>query len=115
MNVSPSHLIRLNVNENAMPLNAKEAIRGSPSPWNVFTMMPAQAAESVRRLHASTLLRAEFMIFHVVIMVNSHTVKEFETQKILMPDHLISDSGNKRALVLNGKHLSTVQPYKAYP
>ena len=79
MKVSPSHLIRLNVNENAIPLKAKEAIRGSPSPWNVFTIMPTQAAESVRRLHASTLLRAEFMMFHVVIMVNSHTVKEFET------------------------------------
>ena len=61
MNVFPSHLIRLNVNENAMPLNAKEAIRGSPSPWKVFTIMPTQAAESVRRLHASTLLRVEFI------------------------------------------------------
>ena len=74
MNVSPSHLIRLNVNENAMPLNAREAIRGSPSPWKVFTMMPTQAAESVRRLHASTLLRAEFMIIYVVIMVDGHKV-----------------------------------------
>ena len=32
MNVSPSHLIKLKVKANAMPLNAKDVIRGSPSP-----------------------------------------------------------------------------------
>ena len=101
MKVSPSHLIRLNVNENAMPLNAKEAISGSPSPWNVFTMMPTQAAESVRRLHASTLLRLEFMISYTVIMVNGH--KGIGGAKDVDARSLISDSGNKRALISTEK------------
>ena len=101
MNVSPSHLIRLNVNEYAMPLNANEAIRGSPSPWKVFTMMPTQAAESVRRLHASTLLRVEFMVFYDVIMVNGY--REISDAKDLDARSLISDSGNKRALRIGRK------------
>lgn len=32
MKVGPSHLIRLYVDANAMPLKAREAIKGSPSP-----------------------------------------------------------------------------------
>ena len=61
MKVSVSHRIRLKVKENAMPLNANEAIRGSPSPWKVLTTMPKQAAERARRLHASAVVRAELM------------------------------------------------------
>lgn len=61
MKTSPSHRIRLNVKAKAIPLNANEAIRGSPSPWNVLTMMPTQAAESVKRLHASALDRVVVM------------------------------------------------------
>ena len=53
MKTSPSHRIRLKVRANAIPLNANEAIRGSPSPWNVLIIMPTQVAESVKRLHAS--------------------------------------------------------------
>ena len=53
MKTSPSHRIRLKVRANARPLNANEAIRGSPSPWNVLIRMATQAAESVKRLHAS--------------------------------------------------------------
>jgi hypothetical protein len=32
-----------------MPLNAREAMRGSPSPWKVLAMMPKQARERERR------------------------------------------------------------------
>lgn len=53
MKTSPSHRMRLKVRANARPLKANEAIRGSPSPWNVLIMMPTQAAEIVRRLQAS--------------------------------------------------------------
>ena len=53
MKVSPSHRIKLKANAKDIPLNAKEAIRGSPSPWKVLTITPRQAAERVRRLHAS--------------------------------------------------------------
>ena len=49
--------MRLKARANAMPLKANEAIRGSPSPLNVFIMMPTQAVESVRRLHDSALER----------------------------------------------------------
>ena len=59
MNVSPSHRIRLNVKAKAIPLNANEAISGSPSPWKVLIIMPKQAAESVRRLHASAQFRLD--------------------------------------------------------
>lgn len=61
MNTAPSHRIRLNVRANARPLNANEAIRGSPSPWNVLIMMPTQAADSVKRLHVSIPDRVVFM------------------------------------------------------
>ena len=53
MKTSPSHRMRLKARAKARPLKANEASRGSPSPLNVFIMMPTQAAESVRRLHAS--------------------------------------------------------------
>lgn len=69
MKVSPSHRIRLNVNANAMPLNANDAIRGSPSPWKVLAMMPTHAAERARRLNVSALLRFAFMIFGLEVLV----------------------------------------------
>lgn len=53
MKTSPSHRIKLKVRANARPLNANEAIRGSPSPWKVLVMMPIQATESTKRLHTS--------------------------------------------------------------
>lgn len=71
MKTSPSHRIRLKVRANARPLNANEAIRGSPSPWNVLIMMPTQAAESVKRLHASAPDRV------VVIIVQRTTIVWF--------------------------------------
>ena len=58
---SPSHRTRLKVRANARPLNANEAIRGSPSPWNVLIMMPTQATESVKRLQASAPDRVAVM------------------------------------------------------
>ncbi len=77
MKTSPSHRIRLKVRANARPLNAKEAIRGSPSPWNVLVMTPTQAAESVKRPHASGLDR------EVVMTVDR---KIFGFQAIQRPD-----------------------------
>lgn len=62
MKVSPSHRIRLKVNAKAMPLNANDAIRGSPSPWKVLAMMPTHAAERARRLNVSALLRLALMV-----------------------------------------------------
>ena len=62
INVSPSHRMRLNVEANAMPLNAKEAIRGSPSPWKVLAMMPKQAAVRPKSVHDSNFVSVEAMM-----------------------------------------------------
>jgi len=43
INVGPSHLIIEYVAEKAMPLKARDAMRGSPSPWNVFAIIPRDA------------------------------------------------------------------------
>lgn len=69
MKTSPSHRMRLKVRANAIPLNANEAIRGSPSPWNVLIMMPTQAAESAKRLHASDPDRVVVMAVQGTIMI----------------------------------------------
>ena len=65
MKTSPSHRIRLKVRANAKPLNANEAIRGSPSPWKVLMTMPTQTAESVKRLHASAPERVVAMVIQM--------------------------------------------------
>lgn len=44
-----------------MPLKAKDAIRGSPSPWNVLAMTPREAVEIVKRPRASARLRVVLM------------------------------------------------------
>jgi hypothetical protein len=43
MNVGPSHRIIEYVAEKAIPLNARDAMRGSPSPRKVFAMIPRDA------------------------------------------------------------------------
>lgn len=53
MNVGPSHLIIEYEAANAMPLNARDAIRGSPSPRKVLEIMPTQASVRERRLRDS--------------------------------------------------------------
>lgn len=53
MKVGPSHLIIEYEAANAIPLNAKEAMSGSPSPRKVFEMMPMQARDNERRLRVS--------------------------------------------------------------
>lgn len=53
MKVGPSHLIIANEAENAIPLNARDAMRGSPSPWKVFAITPMQARDKERRDHVS--------------------------------------------------------------
>ena len=68
MNVSPSHRMRLNVRANAMPLNAIETIRGSPSPWKVWATTPIQASVSPRSVHDSTLVRTEVIAAHSTLM-----------------------------------------------
>lgn len=62
MKVGPSHLMRLYVDANAMPLKAREAIRGSPSPWKVLAMTARHAAETAQRLRVSALLRVVFIM-----------------------------------------------------
>lgn len=57
MKTGPSHIIRLYVEAKAMPLKAREAIRGSPSPWKVLAMIAKHAAESVRSDHVSVRVR----------------------------------------------------------
>ena len=61
MKTSPSHLIMQYADAKAMPPKAKDAIRGSPSPWKVLAMMPRHAAETAKRVRASALLRAVLM------------------------------------------------------
>jgi hypothetical protein len=53
MNVGPSHRIIAYEDENAMPLRAREAMRGSPSPWKVFAIMPRHASDIVARVQLS--------------------------------------------------------------
>ena len=69
INVSPSHRIRPYVNANAIPLNANEAISGSPSPRKLLTKMADEAAKNDRRLHFSALERVEAMMFYVEDMI----------------------------------------------
>lgn len=66
INTAPSHRIRLYANEKAMPLKAREAIRGSPSPWKVFAMMPMQAREREERERTSVLLSVVVVVVMVV-------------------------------------------------
>jgi hypothetical protein len=44
---------------NAIPLSAREAMRGSPSPRKVLAMMPNDARKRDRRLRVSVKERAE--------------------------------------------------------
>lgn len=62
MKEPPSHLMRLYVDANAMPLKAPDTMSGSPSPWKEFASIPKQIKESVERLDASPRLNDEFMI-----------------------------------------------------
>jgi hypothetical protein len=62
-NAGPAHLTIANVAENASPEKASEAIRGSPSPWNVLAVMARHAAERVERVHDSVRLNVAFMMF----------------------------------------------------
>ena len=61
MKMFPSHLIMQYVDAKAMPLKAKDAIRGSPSPWNVLAIIPKHATEIVKRVKASAQLRMVLM------------------------------------------------------
>lgn len=53
MNVGPSQTIIAYDDEKAIPLNARDAMSGSPSPWNVLAIMPRQAIVRDRRLSVS--------------------------------------------------------------
>jgi hypothetical protein len=59
MKVGPSHRIKQNEIAKARPLNANDAIRGSPSPSpeNVFARMPQHAAVRVKRVRVSVKLK----------------------------------------------------------
>ena len=53
MKAGPSHRIIAYDAENAIPLSASEAIRGSPSPWNVLAIIPRHASERDARVRFS--------------------------------------------------------------
>jgi len=59
MNVGPSHRIIEYDAANATPLNAREAMRGSPSPRKVFAIMPKDASVRDNRLRISVKERLE--------------------------------------------------------
>ena len=69
MKVFPSHLMRLYVKANAMPLNANEAISGSLLPRKLLNRTADEARESEMRLHVSALERVESMVRYVEHMV----------------------------------------------
>lgn len=60
-NTGLSHLIRLNVSANAIPLKAKDAIKGalSSSAWNMLARRPKQAPTRARRRQVSVRERAD--------------------------------------------------------
>ena len=88
----------LNVRANARPVNANEAIRGSPSPWKVLIMMPTQAAESVERLHASAPDRAAVMAVQRTVIVWFPGYYNAESDKDQIFGH-----ESKRNTVITGK------------
>ena len=51
--VVPSHRIKLYVLAKARPLNAREAMSGSPWPWNVLLMIPIEMATMTESVHVS--------------------------------------------------------------
>ena len=57
MKVCPSQRIKQYEDEKAIPLNAREAIKGSPSPWQVVTIRLKHVIESVMRLKVSELFK----------------------------------------------------------
>jgi len=59
INVGPSHRIMAYDAAYAIPLNAREAMRGSPSPRKVFAMMANDARARARRLSVSVKDRAD--------------------------------------------------------
>jgi hypothetical protein len=69
MKAFPSHLIKQKVRTKARPLNPREAIRGSPSPWKVLAMIPTHAALNESNDSVSVLLNAA-MAGDVVVVVH---------------------------------------------
>ena len=55
--------------EKAMPLNAREAMRGSPSPRKVLDIIPTQARVRERRLRDSVVLRVDAVVLVAIIGV----------------------------------------------
>lgn len=75
MNAGPSQRIMAYVAEKAMPLNASDAMRGSPSPRKVLAMMPTEARKTESRLSVSEKDRSDGMeavgmVFRTTIAVN---------------------------------------------
>lgn len=59
ISVGPNHLIIANDAAKATPLRAREAIRGSPSPWKVFASTATQAKVREKRERVSVREREE--------------------------------------------------------
>ena len=62
MKAGPAHLTKAYVSVKARHENASDAIRGSPSPWNVFAIIDRLAVRRVRRLHVSVRLRVDAIV-----------------------------------------------------
>ena len=55
----------------ARPENARDTLRGAPSPWNVLAMMPKEAKAKARRLHASDLDSTAVIVSRIVVALHS--------------------------------------------
>lgn len=62
INAGPAHLTNAYVRVKARHEKASDAIRGSPSPWNVFAMTARLAVRRVRRLHVSVRLNVDAIV-----------------------------------------------------
>jgi hypothetical protein len=88
MKTGPSHLIMLKVTANAIPLNAREATNGAPSPSKVLASTPRQAPARMMRLHVSR--RERELDFGLAIMN-----EELNYSPIPFPLHWARQSGGK--------------------
>jgi len=65
-----------------MPPNAREAMRGSPSPWKVFAIIAKQARERDRRLRLSVKERAEEVEDDIVVVAIERPCLPFKVKRV---------------------------------
>lgn len=64
-----------------MPLKARDAMSGSPSPWKVLAIMPRQATVRDRRLSVSVKDRVALIVAGSSFVSGESTVKNCEVLK----------------------------------